>query len=311
MQKLKTEILQRMIRTGVSSLEIDFLLSIGRRQDNAGCVHGVYYKDIMDEIGCSAQHFYDILRSLDRKRIIKYQKASYYDYDITIIGNEFPEGEPIRCGYISLNKGMYGQDFRKLRAGEKLLAMELLRRQDIQFHMAQKPSLCYIPANFYDKFCSLLGVTKRVVRSYLKNLKDFFTIGEKAGYLYVTPLKRSYSVEMGAPTDQALYGEQEILTICRRNRIQPYDYGENAVRDTAALLTQYRSRALELGFDLLETLKGCIIRSIGKGYGLSARQRRLEPPLIHKLLQNYINGYHSFSNPEGIYQSIERNLSVF
>lgn len=290
MRKISYKVFQKMIEARLSSLEIDFLLTIAKCQSESGRVTGVYYRDICEEIECSYQQFYNLLRSLAQKGIISYKKASYYDYDITILDNSLSCTEERRQGYINLSKAMYCKDFQKLRAGSKVLAMELLRRQEIQFKKLQKPSLCFKKSTLYERFCSLLGVTKRVLLYYLQELRAFFSIGVKDGKFYITPLKHSYSEQYGR-SDAELVQEHEVLANCRRNRINPVGYSADAVHDTARLITQYTQIALERGMDAAKLVMQTIRDSVGKEGDYKAAKRELQPPLIHKLLRQKLDAF--------------------
>lgn len=290
MRKISYKVFQNMIAAKLSSLEIDFLLTIAKCQSESGRVTGVYYRDICEEIECSYQQFYNLLRSLSQKGIISYKKASYYDYDITILDNSLSCIEERRQGYISLSKEMYCKEFQKLRAGSKILAMELLRRQEIQFKKIQKPSLCFKKSTLYERFGNLLGVTKRVLLYYLKELKAFFAIGMKEGKFYITPLKRSYSEQYGA-SDTALLQENDVRACCRRHRIDPAGYSIAAVRDTARLITQYAQIALERGMNAGKVVMKTICDSVDKSSGYTASKRELQPPLIHRLLRQTLDSY--------------------
>lgn len=248
----------------------------------------MYYKEVTERLSCSYQQFYNILRALERKGIIRYTKASYYDYDVEILDNALYDEDGFNEGYISLSKGLYCEEFMKLRAGAKLLGMELLRRQDIQFHKLRKPSLCFKTETLYEKFCGMLHVTKRVLLGYLEELREFFSIGIKDGKYYITPLKSAYSREEG-PSDSARYQENEVRACCRRNRIDRTSYSPDALRDTAYLMTQYRLRALEKGMDIVGLVLDTIIESVEKGGKYKASERRLEPKLIHRLLRQKLD----------------------
>lgn len=288
MQKISNVVLQKMINANLTSLEINFILVIARVQANDGTVEGVYYKDIIGQLSCSVQQFYNMLSSLQEKGIIECHKASYYDYDIRILDNVMENEYDRKNGYISLAKGMFCDAFMKLKAGEKLLAMELLRRQDIQFRKLKKPSLCFNVDTLYEKFCGMLQVTCRVLRQYLTSLKEFFSIGIKDGKYYITPLKHSYSMEIDAPSDADRYNEHIVLIDCRRQRIDTEGYGPEALKETARLIKQYGIMAIEKGIDIVKLVRQGISESVDKAGSYKAKQRRLEYKLIHKIVRQHI-----------------------
>lgn len=289
MQKISSVLLGKMIAGKLSSLEIDFLLLIGRIQDDTGLATGVYYRDVTKKLKCSNQQFYNILRSLAQKELIVCRKSSYYDYDIQILENDFSNPEAYQKGYISLKKGMFCEKFRSLKAGEKLLAMELLRRQEIQYRKIQKNSLCFKVSTVLKIFGTMLGVTARVLRGYLKHIMEWFSVGVKDGKYYITPKKAAYEEPFGTFSDQAVCDQNIICTICHRNRIQTDGYNQDAVKDTAELLTQYRAIAEHAGIDLVDAIRVCILRSVDKTKDtFVAKGRRLEQKLVHKLLKIHL-----------------------
>ncbi len=82
MQKLKSNILDKLIEYKATSTEINLLLYISHYQFDRGNVMGVYYRDVCAAIDVSYQAFYDALKGLQEKNIIMAQKGSYYDWDI-------------------------------------------------------------------------------------------------------------------------------------------------------------------------------------------------------------------------------------
>ena len=81
MQKIKYGVLDKLLRADLSRAEMDFILHISHYQDDTGCVSGIYYRDICEALQISYQTFYDVLRSLQAKEIIKVDKAFYGDWD--------------------------------------------------------------------------------------------------------------------------------------------------------------------------------------------------------------------------------------
>lgn len=128
MQKIKSSVLARMIEAGVTSREFDFLIYISRFQDESGKVEGVHYRDVCTEMGISHQGFYDIKRSLEEKKLIFSGKSSRIDHDITIIGNSFEDTDGCWDSYINTNHNIFQcREFYDLKAGTKLLAMEMMK----------------------------------------------------------------------------------------------------------------------------------------------------------------------------------------
>ena len=239
--KVKHKIITKMIQKKLTRAEVDFILQIAKYQDDKGEVVGVYYKDIKEALGISSQTFYDLKESLSKKGLITAEKGSYTDWNIRILGNDFhykneildPE-EPVKKNepYLNLNLKIFqDEEFKSMKAGEKLLFLELLRLQ-----MANKGqySIKIGVKAFYKKYKALFGVQRRVLKDYLDTLKKFFSIGIKEGMYYITALKDTK--EKNRTLESQIHDEFALKTLCRRNRINS---DTKAFRDTLGLIKQY------------------------------------------------------------------------
>ena len=113
----------------LTNKEMDFFLYIARYQDLAGNVPGVHNQDVCKHTGMCKQSFYTVLRSLQKKGIIEYRKCSEIDYDIHIVDNDFSYDGAFQEGYINLHREVFHLErFKKLKANEKYLLFELLKR---------------------------------------------------------------------------------------------------------------------------------------------------------------------------------------
>lgn len=276
MQRLRNSIIKKMFEKKLTGTQVSFLLYISRVQDINGVSCGIYYKDTCKELGISYQQFYNLLKSLEEKGFITWEKASRYDYDIRIIDNDW-EGQPHK-GYVNTNKKLFfNRAFLKLKGAEKLLAMEFQKFIEINacsFHMGVR--------NLYDKYGKLLGVTKRVVRGYLRTLKRFFSIGIKNGQYYIS-LRKEYQGRRDGEqeTEEGILNENKVKTYCRRRRIKRQT--EKDFFDVGRLSVQYRSEADRYGLEIFRILEACIEESVG------GAERILNPRSVHALLRQKLN----------------------
>lgn len=280
MQKLKNSILAKMIAAHLTSKEIDFLIYVSRFQDDNGCVSGVHYKEVCENMHMSYQGFYDVKNSLIEKGFIKCEKSNRIDHDITILNNAFLSEDDIRSGYINTNHNIFfNEEFFALKAGAKLLAMEIMK-----LSYAGTGECRIGTTKFYEKYTKLFGVSKRVMRVYLMALKPFFSIGIKDGIYYMRP-KRNVYREMRQASENQNFAEHNVEVICRRNKIKEMTVKEK--KDVCTLIGQYRRIALEAHKDIIEALSRAIERSLEVLNINEARiiKRVLKPKLIHKLLQ--------------------------
>ena len=285
MQKIKNCILDRMIAEKLQSKEVDFLLYVSRFQDEEGKVCGIYYKDVCAQMRMSHQEFYNVKLSLEKKGFIRCEKSNWTDHDITILGNR--EEDCLKEGYINTNHNIfYTKEFYRLKAGAKLLAMHLMK-----VSYAGKGYFQIGKAKFYDEtkgYTKRFGVTKRVLRGYLMNLKGlFFSIGLKNGIYYIEPLKRIYR-KMHEKSEQQRHEEHHVKSICRRAKIKQAD--EDAQRDIGTLFHQYKERVKNISGSMMGLVEQAVMRClevINKENRTQSR-RELKASLVHKLLREEI-----------------------
>lgn len=288
MQKLKYNVLDKLILNNVTSAEIDFLLYVSRYQNDKGVSKGIYYRNMCKEIGISFQSFYDLKTSLTEKRIIKAEKNSYYDWDITILDNDCSDPESYQEGYINTNHNIfYSSDFYSMKAGAKLLAMEFMK---ISFSGRG----CYNigSSKFYDKYTKIFKVTKRVIQNYMQDLKSFFSIGLKEKQYWITPLAKVRR-NIGSRTEASNYRSHIGDVICRRGKIKSVT--KDALKDTVDLLKQYKASVNGEVEVLEELLVQAIKKSLEKANegirNTSKWIRELKPKLVHKYLIEQLKEY--------------------
>lgn len=249
--KIKYALLDKFF--GLTNKEIDLLLYIAHYQDDYGHIRGIYYKDVCGYCQMCKQTFYNALNSLQEKEIILFSR-NQNDYDITILNNDFSYKESFREGYINISRKVFDKkDFNNLRAKEKVLLLYFMKLTHENAKSYQIKT-----ENFYKKYGELLGVTKRVLRSYLHSLRKFFAIGLKDGKYFITYLARVFKEKRSiSEVDQHL--GHIVRTSCRRNKIK--ELSMVAVSDAITLLKQYRHEAREVGKNILDVFAKCITES--------------------------------------------------
>lgn len=262
----------------LTNKEMDFFLCIAKVQDISGNIYGVHYKYICKKTGMCKQSFYNSLRSLSEKGIITYEKKTESDYDIVILRNDFSYPESFKEGYVNLHRQVFHQKkFQKLKANEKYLLMELLKRTH-----ENRSSYQVGVHNFYKIFREMLGVTSRVLRYYIHSLKEFFSIGIKDKKYYMT-----YRHSVFSPMQKQGVEEQEfeyfVATECRRNRLQST---QQELADTANLLKQYRPMLKAEGKPL-STLKQMLAYAIRIN---GENSKLLNCRYVHTILKQSIIG---------------------
>lgn len=51
MEKISVEVLEKMMKKRLTKREVDFVLYVGRFQNEYGMAHGIYYRDLCKEVG--------------------------------------------------------------------------------------------------------------------------------------------------------------------------------------------------------------------------------------------------------------------
>ena len=262
----------------LTSTEMDLFLYIAKYQRLNGFVAGVHNQDVCRATGMCKQSFYTAMRGLERKEIVKISRTSDIDYDFLILGNDFTGDDAFKAGcegYIDLSRSIFHKkQFQQLKAKEKWLLLYFL-------HCTHDNSSSYRigTGNFYKKFCTLLGVTKRMVRSYLHSLRAFFSVGIVKGIYYITYKRSVFNQKQGEQEKQ----EHEFFAsaLLRRNKIRKYN--QEALAETAKLIKQYRGIAHDSGYNIFDVLEKAVRESIPDES--KPKDRKLSYKYVHKLVR--------------------------
>lgn len=269
--KIKYKLIEKL--ANLKKTEWNLFMYVCRFQNDWGLVEGVYYRDVVKNTGMCKQSFYNALAGLQGKGIISYQKNSEIDYDIRILGNEFPTKESFKQGYIALNRKIFRKvRFLTLKSKEKFLVLEFLK---ITHENATSYNM--IKENFTEKYCRMLGVTLRVLRSYLHPLRMLFSIGIKNGKYYITYLHNVFA-DRNNRSEELQHFDHLVKKQCQRQQTR---YDKQAIEDTAKLIQQYRQNAGGTK-EMLSVLSASIESSIKQ---LQKKDRVLKPDYVHKLIR--------------------------
>ncbi len=277
MQKLKNRVLDKMMQARLTKAEVDFMLEISHYQDDSGVIYGVYYKDICKAIEISYDTFYVTMKALVDKGLINLKKEFYGDWNIIIIDNDFSYPEALKEGYISTGHDLfYNNEFRKMKANEKLLAMQFLKIAGAgkRYHIGIEL--------FYEKYAELLQVTKRTIRVYLSRLKSFFNIKIKNKTYLIKPLDTVFKFR--APSDLDNFSEHLSTVACRRNRAS---YTKETKRNISGLVIQYKEQLQnKIAHVFFDAVQQSIEKSNKEISNKNKWNRNINPKFIHKLMIN-------------------------
>lgn len=234
MQNLKNSFLDLMMESRLSRAEVDVLLEMSHYQDDYGKVYGVFYRSICKSVNISYETFYTTLESLASKKLIHIEKNCKGDRDVTFINNDFSYPGARDEGYIRTGHYLFDNSkFKSLKAGEKLLAMQLFRITGAGKKFYQ------VGIDFFTRrYMELFGIKLRTLRLYLSHLKDLFHIKiKKRNYIIRPIMEECVYKELEAPTtDLKRLSEHLIRTACRRNKAH---YTEKTYDGMMELLRQY------------------------------------------------------------------------
>lgn len=267
--KIKYGIIKRL--AGLTNKEWDLLLYIGMRQDEAGALEGLYYRDALKATGMCRQSFYASLYALARKGVIQYERLEL-DYNVRILDNDFTDKD-YSAGYINLNRKVFRTlRFKELKAHEKFLLLDFLK-------ITHENSASYQVGRdyFFEKYTRLLGVTTRVIRGYLRRLRKFFSIGIKDKKYFITYLHSVFRDRFPRSEELQRF-DHCVKRECWRKHIA---YGGEAVRDASGLVGQYKALKNSTE-EMLETLYAAIRKSVE---GQPKKERALNARYVHKCLK--------------------------
>lgn len=244
--KLKYSMLKNL--KNLTSKEFDLLLFIARFQDEKGNVESIYYKDACQELKMCKQSFYNALDGLERKGIIRYTRTPESDYNIKILNNDFSQGkEDYQKGYIMLNRRVFrSKPFQKLKAREKYLLIRLMQKTHLcrgMYKIGRK--------EFYDKYKDELGVSARMIRRYLHNLREFFHVRLVKGIYRISYIADKFAKR----TESALRQTREHLAAKILRQAGYKRQWKNHVIELADLIQQYEGKAVEQGYEIRNLIR--------------------------------------------------------
>lgn len=281
MYKLKNSYIDQMIKNRTTSKEIDFLLYISMFQDEHGKVNSVYYKDVCESVGFSVQTFYDVIDSLQRKGLIRYYKVNSADITVTLIDNDFSDGD-FSCGYLKVSsKKFQDKRFLNLKWGSKLLYLYMQRFSSGR-HM--------LVSEFYKRFCEFLGVTAKSIQRYLLELKNsallFASRKRNKAYHYEMNLKNSTVLDLSEPDIMA---ESTAFTenICSLIQCNFKKYLPDNERKKSILLYNLASLSGQQRFRGMDPIH-YLIDTISLSLRIQKKEKRksivLSAPYVNKLM---------------------------
>jgi hypothetical protein len=175
MQKIKRQIVDRLMREIISQNQLNLFIHIAQFQNDGGIVNNLYYKDICLYLKMNPQTFYNSLYALENKGLISVS-GRHGSFDIRIIDNYFLSKKDYREGYLDLAKFpfIFTFSFLSLSLLSKKLTLKLLLDSGVQ-------------KNFkigIDRIREITKGEKSEVKESIQELKPFFKIKELTNEFY-------------------------------------------------------------------------------------------------------------------------------
>lgn len=289
--KIKNKIITKLIN--LTECEWKLFEYMIRRQDKEGKVFGVHNKAVCQTTKMSKQSFYNALRGLAEKKVITYEAGvpeytvnpvtqhkifgRSIDYNVTIIDNDFSYEGAEREGYVSLQRKLFrSKEYASLKANEKFLLFWFA-------HLTNENTQSYKrkAKEFLGQYSAMLGVSKRVVRSYMHTLKNFFAIGVKKGICYITYLHEKFEKDYSSNQRNNVQ-ENYIQGLVRHMKIKKASTRD--IKDTAYLMSQYDKLAEVHGRDIKLLITKIICPCARKVK--EPKNRVLNAKYIHKIVRS-------------------------
>lgn len=294
MQKIRDEIVKKMYRLDTKSkytlIIMLELISIASEQGEVE----IYYKDIVDKIGCTISTFYEVIKSLSDLNFIEIKKADFKsDIHVKIINNDFTSEKGYK-NYIDTNSVFFADKkykelgagaiktylflmYRVLKAGAKSThGEENVRKEKNKLKYNESTSyakiaiqLCLCPLNTNAN--KVPKKDTRAVKKYINQLIKHKLIAygtalkeDKNTYITVekwalaTPtveLTEKGKVKAVASKPLFTHWKHLVGTICRRNK---KIFDEQNLCDTAILINQYENKAKEQNRDIYKMIANAI-----------------------------------------------------
>ncbi len=267
--------------SNITDIELDLLLYLSTRQNAFGSIEGIYYKDLMLELNCSKQSFYNAFYGLETKGYIQIDYSGCNkNWKCTILNNIFLNEKDDEKGYFNTNRPfLYSTEFKELTLNEKKLCI-LLTIKMAKAYQNHKPFDVY-PLTI----ASWLGIDSiSTIYKYCNNIEKFFPNirvkgikGEKI--VFTSKCYIPFQLPDEEHTERMNFLTHKIKYFCKMYDIS---YTIKDVQDLIVLMGQYASKGVGKLFSII-----CDIL---------ISKRRIEPALINSLL-NQSEDYYTYTDP--------------
>jgi hypothetical protein len=200
-----------------TSREMDFILYIGRFQDDKGRILGLSCKSVCKTVGICKTSFYHFLNDLQEKKIldVDYGNEETGWWKAVILNNAYENSDDCRKKpYLNLNHDVFlSKAFHKLTKSEKIVFIRLIRMgsqaeakliaQSAKFRGHMAKALAHGIKLSYRAVMDWTGKSLRSARKFIKTLINggFITCDKKEGSRFYIDCLSGLRVSNNEETD--------------------------------------------------------------------------------------------------------------
>lgn len=280
MNKISKTLLNRIYKDKkMTSDELSFFIYICKIADDKGMCKGVYYREVVEEIGISISQFYIVKKRLEDRGYIVCSKEYTQDIDIYINDNSYviedDDGNEIECyaNYLNLNREAFSKEFYDLKVGAKKILLDIMYLGAIRKDKVKGyAKLWRAPKSEYIAYSDRFGIDIRTVKQYFKDIarwigvythdglnKDIVTVKEEALNAQMVKKKSKDGIRLTKAQDRLASDVHFVKTHVRRNGLEAE---LDELTDAAGLISQYINKAKAAGLEIrkvfLEALQATV-----------------------------------------------------
>ena len=270
MQKIKRQVVQKILKEVNSINQLNLLLHISQYQNDAGIVNNIFYKDVCLKLKMSPQTFYNALYSLEKKGFL-IVSGRHGVFDIRVIDNYFFNKEHYREGYLDLAKYPFVFSFLFLSQSliTKKIALKLLL--DITVKKSFKVGI--------EKIREWVGCSLKEANFAISKLGEFFHISS------VNTKKNSFFAYKKEKYTMFIFKIKERTEYKKYTHTNLYKYVEHMIRTIMIQFkVNYTTKDLFDIYYLFKSQYKKIPKILNALYYTIKEKRTLEPKLINYII---------------------------